>query len=266
MPITRRQFVYQMGVGGLGMTATGLVASNAVASPPAIRHGAARVPVRAVLFDAFPVFDPRPVAALAEAEVPGRGAELTALWRTRQFEYSWLRVVAHDYADFWRCIDDALRFAAASLNVQLSAAQRERLMNAYLALPPWPDAPAALRAVREAGVQLGFLSNFTPVMLEASLQRSGLADMFEHVLSTDRARTFKPDPRAYQLGVDTLRLPRDQIVFAAFAGWDAAGAKRFGYPTFWVNRMQAPPEELGVRPDASGRSLDDLVAFVLTPR
>jgi len=266
MPLSRRQFVYQMGVGGLGMTATGLVASNAVASTPATRHGAARAPVRAVLFDAFPVFDPRPVAALAESELPGRGAELTALWRTRQFEYSWLRVLTHHYADFWQCTDEALRFAAASLSVQLSDAQRERLMNAYLALPPWPDAPAALRTLREAGVRLGFLSNFTPVMLDASLRRSGLADMFEHVLSTDRVRTFKPDPRAYQLGLDTLRLPRDQIVFAAFAGWDAAGAKRFGYPTFWVNRMQAPPEELGVRPEASGRSLADLVTFVVPTR
>jgi 2-haloacid dehalogenase len=231
MPLSRRQFVYQMGVSGLGMTATGLVASSAAASTPT-HHTAARAPIRGVLFDAFPVFDPRPVAALAEVELPGRGTELMALWRTRQFEYSWLRVVAHDYADFWQCTDDALRFAAASLNVQLTAAQRERLMNAYLALPPWPDAPAALRALREAGVRLGFLSNFTPVMLEASLRRSGLADMFEHVLSTDRTRTFKPDPRAYQLGVETLGLPRDQIVFAAFAGWDAAGAKRFGYPTF----------------------------------
>jgi 2-haloacid dehalogenase len=266
MPISRRQFVYQMGVGGLGMTATRLLAANAVASTPATRDGPARAPVRAVLFDAFPVFDPRPVAALAEAEVPGRGAELTALWRTRQFEYSWLRVLANDYADFWQCTDDALRFAAASLNVQLSDVQHERLMNAYLALPPWPDAPAALGALRQAGVRLGFLSNFTPVMLEASLRRSGLADMFEHVLSTDRARTFKPDPRAYQLGVDTLRLPRDQIVFAAFAGWDAAGAKQFGYPTFWVNRMAAPSEELGVRPDAGGRSLADLVTFIMTPR
>lgn len=248
------------------MTATGLVASDAVASTPAWRQGAARVRVQAVLFDAFPVFDPRPVAALAEAELPGRGAELTALWRTRQFEYSWLRVVAHDYADFWQCTADALRFAAASLNFQLTAAQHEHLMNAYLTLQPWPDVPAALGTLREAGVRLGFLSNFTPAMLQASLQQSGLANMFEHVLSTDRARTFKPDPRAYQLGVDALRLPRDQIVFAAFAGWDAAGAKRFGYPTFWVNRTQAPPEELGVRPDASGRSLDDLVAFVVPPR
>jgi len=266
MPLSRRQFVYQMGVSGLGMTATGLAASSVQASTHATDHGATRAPIRAVLFDAFPVFDPRPVAALAEAELPGRGAELMALWRTRQFEYSWLRVVAHDYADFWQCTDDALRFAAASLNVQLTAAQRERLMNAYLALPPWPDAPAALRALREAGVRLGFLSNFTPVMLEASLRRSGLADMFEHVLSTDPTRTFKPDPRAYQLGVETLGLPRDQIVFAAFAGWDASGAKRFGYPTFWVNRMQAPPEELGVRPDASGPSLAELITFVTPAR
>ena len=171
MPLRRRQFVYQMGVSGLGMTATGLVAYSVQASTHATDHGATRAPIRAVLFDAFPVFDPRPVAALAEAELPSRGAELMALWRTRQFEYSWLRVVAHDYADFWQWTDDALRFAAASLNVQLTAAQRERLMNAYLALPPWPDAPAALRALREAGVRLGFLSNFTPVMLEASLQR-----------------------------------------------------------------------------------------------
>jgi len=266
VPLSRRQFVYQIGVGSLGMTATGLVASSAVTSPPVTQPGGARSPIRAILFDAFPVFDPRPVAARAEAELPGRGAELTALWRTRQFEYSWLRVAARDYADFWQCTDDALRFAATSLNVQLTAAQRERLMNAYLALPPWPDAPGALRTLREAGVRLGFLSNFTPVMLDASLRRSGLAAMFEHVLSTDRARTFKPDPRAYQLGVDTLQLPRDQIVFAAFAGWDAAGAKRFGYPTFWVNRMQAPLEELGVRPDASGPSLAELVAFVIPAR
>ena len=267
MPLSRRQFVYQMGVvGGLGMTATDLLAPGAAVSAPVTEPRAIRAPIRAVLFDAFPVFDPRPVAALAEAELPGRGAELTALWRTRQFEYSWLRVVTRDYADFWQCTDDALRFAAASLKVQLSAAQRERFMKAYLALPPWPDAPAALRALREADVRLGFLSNFTPVMLEASLRESGLGDMFEHVLSTDRVRTFKPDPRAYQLGIDTLRLPRDQIVFAAFAGWDAAGAKRFGYPTFWVNRMQALPEELGVRPDASGPSLAELIAFVVAPR
>ena len=94
------------------MTATTLVAS--AASARVINAGAAREPVRAFHFDAFPVFDPRPVAALAEAEFPGHGAELAALWRTRQFEYSWLRAIARDYVDFWQCTDDALLCAAAS--------------------------------------------------------------------------------------------------------------------------------------------------------
>jgi HAD superfamily hydrolase (TIGR01493 family) len=142
----------------------------------------------------------------------------------------------------------------------------ERLMGAYLALRPWPDAPAALRALRESGVRLGVLSNFTPAMLDAGIRGSGLEGVFEHVLSTDRARAFKPDPRAYRLGLDAFGLPREQVAFAAFAGWDAAGAKRFGYPTYWVNRLQAPPEELGVVPDGVGPSLVGLVAFVAAAR
>jgi 2-haloacid dehalogenase len=229
----------------------------------AARAGVTRGAVGAVLFDAFAVFDPRPIAALAERAFPGRGAELAAAWRARQFEYQWLRVVENDYADFWRCTEDALRFSASALGLELTPAWRERLMQAYLELRAWPDAPPALRALRGAGVRLGLLSNFTPAMLDASIRASGLDGVFEHVLSTDRVRTYKPDPRAYELGVDALRLPRERIVFAAFAGWDAAGAKRFGYPTFWVNRLQAPPEELGApAPDGVGRTMEELVAFV----
>jgi 2-haloacid dehalogenase len=250
-------------------SASRAAAASTVAHVPthAMVQGNARARVRAVLFDAFPIFDPRPVAARAELEFPGRGAELMATWRTRQFEYTWLRTVTGDYADFWRCTDDALRFAATSLQLELTPERRERLMNAYLALRPWPDAPAALDALRRAGVRLGFLSNFTPAMLDAAIRGSGLDGVFEHVVSTDRARTYKPDPAAYQLGLDAVRLPREQVVFAAFAGWDAAGAKRFGYPTFWVNRLAAPPEELGVAPpDGTGRALTDLVDFVSATR
>jgi 2-haloacid dehalogenase len=47
------------------------------------------------------------------------------------------------------------------------------------------------------------------------------------------------------MAVDAQKLRRDEIVFGAFAGWDAAGAKAFGYPTFWVNRMKQPVKELG---------------------
>lgn len=78
-----------------------------------VRPGAApsHAPIHAVLFDAFRVFDPRSVEAVAESELPGHGSALTALRRTRQFEYTWLRTTAQDYADFWQCAQDALRFA-----------------------------------------------------------------------------------------------------------------------------------------------------------
>lgn len=219
--------------------------------------------IEAVLFDAFPVFDPRPIATIAEQIAPGRGSELMTTWRTKQFEYAWLRVLSDDYVDFWQCTGHALRYAESVLHLELGAAQRRRLMDAWLDLRPWPDVPAALQALRSAGVRLGFLSNFSPAMLDACTKASRLDGVFEHALSTDRVRTYKPDPRAYQLGIEALHLRREQIVFVAFAGWDAAGAKRFGYPTFWVNRAQAPIEELGApAPDGIGRSLTELVAFV----
>jgi 2-haloacid dehalogenase len=119
-----------------------------------------------------------------------------------------------------------------------------------------------LKALRAAGVRLAFLSNFTTQMLTSCMERSALQGMFEHVLSTDQVKTYKPDPRAYQMGVEAFGLPREQMAFVAFAGWDAAGAKWFGYPTFWVNRRHQLAPEMGVLPDVQADDLSGLVKFV----
>ena len=221
-----------------------------------------RTAIRAVAFDAFPILDPRPVFALVEELYPERGVELSNIWRTRQFEYTWLRTISERYSDFWHVTGDALIFAAKAVKVELTPEKHDRLMEAYLKLRCWPEVPTALRSLRRAGIRLAFLSNMTAKMLEAGIDNSQLGGLFDYVLSTDRVRAYKPDPRAYQMGVDAFGLKRNQILFAAFAGWDAAGAKSFGYPTFWVNRQKQPGEELGVTLDANGGSLHDLVAFV----
>jgi 2-haloacid dehalogenase len=250
MDESRRQF--------LALTA-GTLAAAALA-PRALAAG--RPKIKAVAFDGFPVIDPRPIAARAEALFPGKGAELMTAWRTRQFEYSWLRTLGRRYADFWETTKDALTYAASSMKVALPAEKRDDLMHAYLELKAWPDVPAVLEALKKAGVRMAFLSNFTARMLDAALNNSGLAGYFEPHLSTDRVQAFKPDPRAYQMAIDAFRLERGEIAFAASAGWDATGAKWFGYRTLWVNRMGAPPEELGVAPDAVGADLTALVELV----
>ena len=245
---TRRRLL----AAGLGTALTGT----------ALRAGAAPRAWRAVAFDGFPIFDLRPVAGQAEALFPGRGPALVAAWRTRQFEYQWLRALAGDYADFLRTTQDGLVYAARSLGLTLSARARDDLTTAYDTLGVWPDVPAALQALRGAGLRLAIVSNMTQRMLDDGLQRAGLGDAFDHVLSTDRVRTFKPSPRAYQLGVDALGIDRRDILFVPFAGWDAGGAKAYGHPVFWLNRLQAPAEEWGDAPDGVGRGMDDLLAYL----
>lgn len=218
--------------------------------------------IKALAFDAFAIFDPRPIFLECEETFPGRGTELSALWRTRQFEYQWLRALSGKYEDFWSSTRSALEFASRSLALDLSATQRDRLMAGYLSLKPWPEVPAALCALRRSGRQMIILSNATQEILASGIRVSGLEGLFLDHISTDRIKTFKPDPRAYQLGVERLRLPREKILFVAFAGWDTAGSKWFGYPTFWNNRQRVAAEVLGATPDGVGESLDDLVRFL----
>src|SRR5262249_11310442 len=77
--------------------------------------------VKAIAFDGFPIIDPRPVVAKAEEIFPGKGLELSNTWRTRQFEYTWLRTLGGRYSDFWQVTQDALVFAAKVLRIDLSA-------------------------------------------------------------------------------------------------------------------------------------------------
>src|SRR5262245_21651255 len=92
-----------------------------VSRAASVSAAASDAKVRAIAFDAFPIFDPRPVSALAQELFPGKGAELSNAWRTRQFEYTWLRTVAGRYADFWQVTGDALKFAARSLKIDLDS-------------------------------------------------------------------------------------------------------------------------------------------------
>ncbi|HEX7844110.1 MAG TPA: haloacid dehalogenase type II, partial [Kofleriaceae bacterium] len=173
----------------------------------------------------------------------------------------WLRAAGDRYVDFRTITQDALAVTAREHQVELPPAARTQLVDAYTELAPWPDSAAALRGMRRAGLRLAPLANYTPQMISALLAHAGLDDVFEHQISTDAAKSFKPHPRAYQLGVERFGLTREEIAFAAFGGWDAAGATWFGYPTFWVNRLGVELDELG-RPAAIGRDLTELAAWV----
>jgi len=219
---------------------------------------------KAIAFDYFVLFNPDSVVPEADRVFPGRGRELTTLWRTRQFEYAWLRSITDRYVDFFAITEDALVYAANTMKLELTPDDKRRLLDAYLHLTPWPDTADALRRLKESGIRVITLANFSPTMLRSNADNAGLIGFFDALVSTDANHTYKPDPRAYRLGMDRLHLAKQDILFAAFGGWDAAGAKSFGYTTFWVNRFNQPVEELGIRPDQTSIDLAGLLDFVLT--
>jgi 2-haloacid dehalogenase len=255
MTSTRRELL------GIAGTAIGAYAVTGGDRLSAAVQNAGRI--KAVALDAFTVFDPRSVAAAVEEGFPGRGRELSATWQMRQFEYCWPRTLDRTYVDFWQVTEEAMVFAFKAARIDLQPGVRARLMDAWLALKPWPDSVAALGAMRDAGIRLAWVSNFTPTMLQVNTRTAGADGLFEHFLSTDAVQAFKPDPRAYRMAETAFGLPREQIAFAAFGGWDAAGARSFGLNTFWVNRLDVPMEELGAQPDATGRTLTELAKYVM---
>lgn len=234
--------------------AIGAIAVGAALLPGAV-HALARGRVDAIAFDGFPVFDPRSVVQKVVALVPDRGRDLAQAWSTKLFGNSWLYVAAGQYATFDEVADNALRYAAESLGLALSASDRAMLVAAYSQLEAWPDVRPALLKLRDAGIRLAFLSNLGEAALRANMARNGLETLFDRVLSTDRVRAFKPSPRAYAMALEAFGLPKSRIGFAAFGGWDAAGAAWFGYRTAWVNRLGVPLERLGPGPTIVGSDM-----------
>ena len=74
---------------------------------------------------------------------------------------------------------------------------------------------------------------------------------------------YKPSPRVYQLAVDRLRWSPADIGFVSSNGWDATGAKAFGFTTFWINRQGLPVERHGPPPDYVLGSLAEFAALDL---
>jgi 2-haloacid dehalogenase len=217
--------------------------------------------LKAFVFDAYgTLFDVHSVAVAADRRFPGRGSDVSAGWRKRQLEYTWLRSLMGRYEDFWRVTEQALVATCKALQLSLDVRAREELMEAYLRLATFPEVKKALEIL--SGAPLAILSNGAPEMLEQVVKNAGLEGIFAHLISIDEVKTYKPSPAAYQLAIKKLDVEKDKIGFVSSNFFDVAGAKAFGFTTYWLNRCDNTADELGVVPDATIKSLTDLADVV----
>jgi 2-haloacid dehalogenase len=221
--------------------------------------------VSACVFDAYgTLFDFASAAAQCPDVPQKRRAALTALWRDKQLQYTWLRTLQDRYVDFWRVTGDALDFALESLDLK-KPGLRERLMELYLGLDTFPEVSLVLDSLRGSGFRTAILSNGSPAMLDALVSRSGLAAMFDAVLSVDAVGAFKTHPKAYQYALDFLELPAKAISFQSSNAWDAHAASDFGMRVVWCNRYAQRRERLPGAPDFEISTLAELPGLLAPP-
>jgi 2-haloacid dehalogenase len=216
--------------------------------------------IKAIAFDLYgTLYDVHSVVARCDQQFPGRGREISTLWRQKQLEYTWLRSLMNRYVTFEQATEDALRFTCRHLGLDLDDKACKALSEAYLRLQPFPEVPGTLSELRRRGLKLAVLSNGSPHSIGAVVGNSGLRAEFDHLLSVDPVRVYKPDDRAYLLAEQAFHVSRSSILFVSSNAWDATGARYFGFPTCWINRSGGVFEEMGQTPDWQLRGLDGLL-------
>jgi 2-haloacid dehalogenase len=205
--------------------------------------------LRALVFDAYgTLYDVQSVRGLATSLCGDKGELITQIWRLKQLEYTWLQALMRDYADFWGVTRASLEFALESAGVTSTPALCEPLMEKYLALDLYPEAREALTSLK--GRRLAILSNGSPKMLDALVKASEIGPLLSDVISVDRAKTFKPDPKCYELAVRALGIAKHEILFVSSNSFDVAGAKHYGFGVAWIDRGGGPtvPASSNVHP------------------
>ncbi len=214
--------------------------------------------IGACVFDAYgTLFDVHSAVGKGGSALGDKAAAVSDLWRQKQLEYTWLRSLMRVHVDFRQVTADGLDYALASHGVD-DPALRDRLLALYDDLDAYPEVPATLARLKEAGLKTAILSNGAPAMLTAAVASAGLGAQLDALLSVEEVGIFKPDPRVYQLAVDRLQVAAPQICFLSSNAWDANGAAHFGFTVAWINRFEKEPERLPGAPAAVIHRLDEL--------
>lgn len=206
------------------------------------------------IFDAYGTLFDVTAAAREAARDPdfpalaGKWAELATAWRHKQLQYTWLRAITGAHADFWEVTQNGLDWALEATGLLGDGALRQRLLDLYWELQAYPEVPAMLAALKQAGLQTAILSNGSPDMLGAAVESAGIGDMLDDVLSVESVGIFKPDRRVYDLVGQRFECAADQVLFVSSNGWDAAGASGYGFVAVWVNRAGEPVDRLPWQP------------------
>lgn len=218
--------------------------------------------VRVVAFDVNETL--LDLAALDEqfAQVFGSAA-LRPVWFAQMLQLAFVGAITGEYVDFGSAQRAALEMVAARTGTALDPAAAETIVAGMRRLPPHPEVPAALAALRGSGLALVALTNSTLAVAEDQLSNAGLSELLDGVLSADDVRRLKPAPEPYAAVAGRFDVPLAEVRLVAAHAWDIAGALAAGCRAAFVARPGAVLSPLGGQPDIVGPDLTAVVDRIL---
>ncbi|HFA50533.1 MAG TPA: haloacid dehalogenase type II [Bacteroidetes bacterium] len=188
------------------------------------------------VFDAFgTLFKASEIGEELEQIAGAKTQSLTATWRRKQLEYTWLRNQMKRYAPFNEVTKEALGYA-----MRLHGLSDERIPALLL---PIYDSPSLiggafdlLKKLKQEGKTVCILSNGTRTMLNSGVAKTGISELVDSIFSVDDIGVYKPDPAVYKMAVEALGRPIGELVFFSSNQWDVSGASIFGLDCAWVNQ------------------------------
>lgn len=169
------------------------------------------------------------------------GAELRKQWFKQVLELFLTVTITGEYRSFDKLTDEALQMLATQQGREASAEDRAALKEAQMQMPAYPDVRPGLVRLKEAGFRLAVLSNSTEKACKALLERAGIDDQLESVLSADAVQRYKPAREAYAYAARELGVNVKEILLVAAHAWDVTGAMAAGCGAAFVERPGRVP-------------------------
>ncbi|GAB3394231.1 haloacid dehalogenase type II [Amycolatopsis echigonensis] len=194
---------------------------------------------------------------IIDAGLPGHVLEL---WFTRLLRDAFALTATSGYRPFAEIAAGAL---ASATGHTLSDDTVRGILAGFVELDPHPDVAVALGRARQAGVPVITLTNGSARTTRALLERAGVLDDVQQVLSVDDIQRWKPAPEIYRHAARVCQLEPEQLALVAAHAWDIHGAHHAGLVTGWVSRLENQYPPVFARPDVTGADLVGVVDALL---
>lgn len=185
-------------------------------------------------------------------------------WFDRMLRDGMALTLAGDYQPFPSVASSALRVVGAG---RLRDDEVRHVLDGFATLPAQDDARESMRLLVEAGISVVCLSNGNRDSTEAFLDRSGLDEFVDEVITVADVQAWKPSPAVYENAVSVIGRPAHDVALIAVHAFDCHGAHAVGLTTGWARRLEKHYPDIFTPADVVGEDLVEVAsAMVALPR